>query len=73
MLQTDNIAWRKFCSLLLNIVKRGRGEKHKIVQIEVFPIIFATDCLKHLQNFKCGISLFLFLNQIVFFHYITII
>ena len=35
----------------------GRGEKHKIVQIAVFPIIFVTDCLKNLQNFKCGILL----------------
>ena len=27
MLRIDNIAWRKFCSLLLNIVKRGKGRE----------------------------------------------
>ena len=27
MLQTDNIAWCKFCSLFLNIVKRGKGRE----------------------------------------------
>ena len=64
VLQTHNIAWRKLRSLLFNIVKGGRGEKHKIVQIAVFPIIFVTDCLKNLQNFKCGILLLLILNQI---------
>ena len=25
MLRTDNIAWRKFCSLFVNIVKKGKG------------------------------------------------
>ena len=67
MLRTDNIAWRKFCSLCLNIVKEGegrRGEKHTIVQTAAFPIIFVTDRLKNLQNFKCGILLLLILNQI---------
>ena len=60
----SNIAWRQFCSLFLNIVNRGRGEKHKIVQIALFPIIFVTDCLKNLQNFKCDILQLLILNQI---------
>ena len=59
MLRTDNIAWRKFCPIqccepitLLDasfthcfstLLRGGRGEKHKIVQITVFPIIFVTD------------------------------
>ena len=63
VLQTHNIAWRKLRSLLFNIVKGGRGEKHKIVQIAVFPIIFVTDCLKNLQNLKCGILELLILSQ----------
>ena len=46
MLQTHNIAWRNFCSLFLNIFKRGKGYKFEIVQIAVSPIIFVTDCLK---------------------------
>ena len=44
MLPTHNITWRKFCSLFLNIVKGGRGEKQNIVQIAAFPIIFVGDC-----------------------------
>ena len=32
--------------MYLNIVKWGKGEKNKIVQIPVFPILFVTDCLK---------------------------
>ena len=39
-------------------------QKHKIVQIAVFPVIFVTDCLKNLQNFKRVILLFGILNQI---------
>ena len=37
------------------LLRGGREEKHKIDQIEVFPIIFVTDGLKSLQKFKCGI------------------
>ena len=44
MLRSYNIAWHKFCSLSLNIVKEGSGEKQKIVQIKSFPIIFVTVC-----------------------------
>ena len=43
--------------------RRAEGEKH-IVQIAVFPIIFVTDCLKNLQNLKCGILELLTLSQI---------
>ena len=46
------------------LLRGGRGEKHKIVQITVFPIIFVTDCLKNLQNVKCVILQLLILNQI---------
>ena len=45
ILQTQNIAWHKFCSLSLNIVKRGKsGEKQNIAQKVTFPITFVTDC-----------------------------
>ena len=40
------------------------GQKHKIVQIAVFPIIFVNDYLKKLKNLKCGILHLLVLNQI---------
>ena len=30
------------------LTRGGRGEKHKIVQVAVFRIIFVTDWLKHL-------------------------
>ena len=39
------------------------GQKHKIVQIAVFPIIFVNDYLKKLKNLKCGILYLLVLNQ----------
>ena len=52
MLWTHNIAWHKFPSFFLTIVKGGRGEKQKIVQIAVFPIIFVTDCLKKYQKLQ---------------------
>ena len=45
ILPTNNIAWHKFCSLFLNIVKR-RKRTDEIVQIAVFPIAFVPDCLK---------------------------
>ena len=45
-----------------------RGEKHKIVKIAVFPIIFVIDCLKNLQNLKCSILEFLILSQIEGMH-----
>ena len=52
-----------------SILLRGeRGDKHKIVQIAVFPIIFVTDCLKNLQNLKCDILELLILNQIEGMH-----
>ena len=54
-------SFAQFSSTLLRGERRG---KHKIVQIVVFPIIFVTDCLKNLQNFRCGILLLLILNQI---------
>ena len=50
------------------LLKGARGEKHKIVQIAVFPIIFVTDCLKNLQNLKCGILELLILSQIEGMH-----
>ena len=50
------------------LLRGRRGEKHKIVQIEVFPIIFVTDCLKNLQNFKRGILQLLISDQIEGMH-----
>ena len=63
-LPTDKITWHKFRSFSLNIVKRGKGSEKQIVRITVFPIIFATDCLKNLQSFKCDFLPVLILNQI---------
>ena len=50
------------------LLRGGRGEKHKTVQIAVFPIIFVTNCLKNLQNLKCGILVWLILSQIEGIH-----
>ena len=50
------------------LLKGRKGEKQKIVQIAAFPIIFVTDCLENLQNFKCGILQLLILNQIEGMH-----
>ena len=40
MLQTDNIAWCKFCSLFLNIVKRGKGKETQNCQNSRFFLNF---------------------------------
>ena len=45
-------------------MRGGREEKHKAVQITVFPIDFVTDCLENLQNFKSASLLLLILNEI---------
>ena len=44
MLRTHNIAW---CKFYLTLLRGGKGEKHKIVYIAVFPILFVTDCRKN--------------------------
>ena len=49
------------CSTLL---RRGRGEKHEIALIAVFPIIFVTDCLKKLEKRKCSILQLVVLNDL---------
>ena len=64
MLPTHNIAWRKFYSLFLKIVKREERKETQNCPNSSFPIIFVTDCLKNLQNSKCGILQLLILNQI---------
>ena len=65
---TQNIASHQFCSLSLNVIKRGKAERHKIVQIVGFPIILGTGCLKNMQYFMCGILQLLILNQIEGMH-----
>ena len=52
-----------FAHCYSTLLRGGRGEKHKIAHIAVFPIIFVTDCQKNLQNFMCSILLLLILNQ----------
>ena len=52
-----------FCSLFLNIVNRGKWVETQIAQIALFPITFATDCLKKCERFKCSILLLLILNR----------
>ena len=46
MLQTHNIAWRKFSSLFLNIVKKGKREETRNYPNGSFSLIFVTDCMK---------------------------
>ena len=53
-----------FTHCFSTLFRRARGEKHKIDQIAVFPIIFVPYRLKILQNFKCGFFQLLILNQI---------
>ena len=53
-----------FAHCSTTLLRGGRGEKYAIVQIAVFPIIFVSDCLKNLQNFKCRVLLLLILNQV---------
>ena len=64
MLRTHNIAYASFTHCSSTLLRRGRGGKQKTVQIAVFPISFVTDCLKNLQNLKCGILELLILSQI---------
>ena len=58
----------RFAHCSSTLLRGRRGEKHKTVQIAVFPIIFVTDCLKNLQNLKCGILELLILSQIEGMH-----
>ena len=46
MLRSHNIAWRNFCSLFLNIVKRGKGVETQNCPNSSFSRTFVTDCLK---------------------------
>ena len=64
----QNIASHQLCSLPLNVIKRGKAERHKIVEIVGCPIILVTGCLKKMQYFMCGILLLLILNQIEGMH-----
>ena len=68
MLRTNNIAWRKFYSTFLNIVKRGKGRETQNCLNISYPIIFVTACLKNLQNCKCDILQLLILSQIEGMH-----
>ena len=55
--------YTSFAQCSSTLLRGGRGEKHKIFQIAVFPIIFVTDGLKNMQSFKCSILPLLILNQ----------
>ena len=44
MLWTHNIAWHKFCSFFLNIVKSRKGVETWNCSNSSFPINFMTDC-----------------------------
>ena len=50
MLQTHNIAWRKFFLLFLNIFKRRKGEETRCFPSSNCPFIFVTDCWRNLKN-----------------------
>ena len=60
MLRTQNIAWHKFCLLFLTLLRGGK--RRKVFQIAVFPIKFATDCLKKSEKLKCSILQMVALN-----------
>ena len=57
-----------FAHCFSTLLEKGAGEKHQIVQIAVFPIIFVTDFLKTLQHLLCGILELLILCQIEGMH-----
>ena len=63
MLRTNSFLGASFAHCSSTLLGGGRGEKHKIIQMAVFPIIFVTDCLKNLQNFKCCYLLLLILSE----------
>ena len=62
----EPIRWldARFAPCLSPLLRGSRGKTSEIVQIAVFPIIFVTDCLKNLKNFKCAI-----LQLVVFNHF----
>ena len=58
----------RFTHCSSTLLRIGRVEKHKIVQIALFPIIFVPDCLKNMKNFECGILQLLIFDQIEGMH-----
>ena len=59
MLRTHNITWRKFCSLFLNIVRRGKGLETRNCQNSSFSTIFVT-VWKNLKNLSIAFYRWLF-------------
>ena len=55
-LWTHGKAWRKYWSLFLDIVKKGKGEKWKFVQIAFFPLIFVTDLRLNALDFSSSLN-----------------
>ena len=66
--ETITLLEASFAHCSSTLLRGGRTEKHKIVQIAVFPIIFVADCLKNLQNLKWGILELLILSRIEGMH-----
>ena len=62
MLWTNDIAWRKFCSLFLNIVQSGKGAERQNCTDSSFCHNFCC-CLKKSWKLKCGILQFAILND----------
>ena len=54
ILRSHNIARHKSCSLSLNILKRGKREKQKIVQISVLSLIVDRASLPCLRKVEKG-------------------
>ena len=52
-----------FAHCFSTLLRGGRGEKHKIALVAVFPIIFVTDCLKNSEKHKCSILQLVVLNH----------
>ena len=64
MLRTHRIAWLKFCSLFLNIVKRGKGVETKNCLNNIFSHHFCHWLSEKVLKDKCDILEMLVVNQI---------
>ena len=64
MLRTHNLAWRNFCSLLLNIVKKEKKIETNHCSNSVFSHDFCHWLSEKIRKIKCTILHFLVVHQI---------
>ena len=64
MLKTDNIAWRNFCSMFLNIVKKGKEEETQNCPNSSFSHNFCHWLSEKMWKVKCSILQLLVLHHI---------